>query len=839
MSISQQFIDDELSSEGVKSLVEKRPWMKYKKFELIDTIDALDRFVDQACEAKLCGVDTETSGLNSGPEGRGLKSKPCEIAGLCLSFNVDYGCYIPINHFNGRNLPVKLVMSRLQRIIECCITVYHNAKFDLEVLRRYGIILEDPHKYRDTLLGACVLWSNRKTKGLKALSKDFLGKEMIEIDELTQNKKNIDFRTIHPKDAVWYAASDPMCTLELYLYQQNLLDQLDPQGNGGLKFTYWVEHCCAPVVQEMERNLVLIDVNYYKSLAEEILARDVELETLIYEAAGGPFEFTSNIQLANVLFEKLGLEYPSEERSSTGGCLVNDEILEGISSKHPLPKLIQEYREIHKIYDTYVLKFINNVDENSCVKFQMNQTAADSGRFSASGGKGIEIDGYSGVNCQNIPAVKKNDHWKMRHGIKARPGFRIVTIDYSGEELRIATNLSKEPVWIKEFNEGSGDLHSITASLFFHSTPQEMAKPENKDIRGKGKTINFLMLYGGGARLLAERAKITVAEAQEGLDNFFSNLTKLDDWMKTEKIRARRRGYARTAFGRRRPLKEMYDSGDRKLMSLADRLATNAAIQGTGADIIKIALFRVWDYIRKNNLCDDIKILFPIHDEIVYEMREDKLDLLIPAIAEIMKIRDLTKQIGWAVGLEVDAEYDRDLTVHRNYFDDLKLGITASISTGLSDDEYTALKKEIKENGPDALEKYKTMNFSNSKVESGPEFFESKKEKDSDISKTEEVNTTEKKSILENVKHESSPEPSQEQIDAYGKSKFYNFEVCKSDLVAKTQTNMIWDVLKSTDPYCKGVKKYINLTKDKKVLYTSDQPYSIEGFINLAYCFGV
>ena len=1266
MAISQQFIDEQASSEVVKALVDLRPWMRYKRLELITSLDDLDKFIDEAVDTGLCAVDTETSGLNSGPMNRGRGSQVAVLAGICLAYHKDYGVYIPVGHFEGRNLPLAAVMERMRRLLSSCITIYHNAKYDFEILRNQGIIMEDPKKYRDTLLGAAVLWSDRETKGLKPLVRDFLGKEMIELKEIAPGKKHIDFRTIHPKDAVFYAASDAICTLELYEYEQKLLADYDPNKNNGLHFVYEVEHACQIVVAEMERNLVKINTQYYRSLADRVDLRKKDLEDEIIAAAGQPFEIGSNKQLGEILFDKLKIHYPIAEKSKTGDYFVKDEILEKIADKHPLPRLIQEFREMEKVYNTYLMNLLKNVDENSCVKFQLNQTAADSGRFSATGGKGILVDGYSGVNCQNIPATKKDDQWKLRYGIVARPGFKIVTIDYSGEELRIATNLSKEPVWTEEFVNGTGDLHSITAALLFHSTPAEMAKPENKGLRSIGKQINFLILYGGGASKLAASAKIPMAEAQERLEKFFLALTSLSDWLKTERIRAKRRGYSLTAFGRRRPLADLYKSGDRGLMSKADRLACNAAIQGclkystrvltnkgyikigkvlernrkgeqfevwtghswapfhalnrgacelaevtlanghrvdcdtrhqvlvvgekgyefrhydklepkdlvclspytakefgeypffeapdksaynkvsfsipkedtqtwaevswllgvitgdgfisnkkksitlcfgrekiesllprvnslmgklgitcgsprkvvsargesyqvsyysttlvdllkqlgvtdkparekvipeaiwesplkmrkeflrgywdtdgckkkvnrygfhtpnyellrevatlgrtlglsskitsdldgafslswtdllrveetlglpptkshyrtmskgsvvpdfalqsclsileplidrtqakerailsklktgkrvsvgtvlmlcekygvtppqlyetteviskkslgveeetytlsvqdeghrfdgegvihknTGADIIKIALYRVWSYIRKNNLHNDVRILMPIHDEIVYEIREDKLDTLVPAISEIMKIRDLTNALGWKVHLEVDAEYDDTFMVKKNYFEDLhKYGINASMRMGMSDEDYKKVVKMVDsgqansvmdafiDNSEKSTETTIDIdtNINNENLKENPP--ESEEEK---LSSVPMQNNTQSgiSHTLSETERPLMEEVPDELLDSHSPSEFFNYEVTKSDKLAKAHTEAFWSVLEGIDPLCKGVKRRIRLTRDKKVIYTTAKKYSVEGFLALAFNYTV
>jgi len=824
MEVMQQFVDDTASEEVVQSLVETREWMKSKRLELIDTIDALDAFIDEACEAGICVIDLETDGLNTGPFNRGNGSRVAKIAGFCLSYHEGYGVYVPVNHRYGRNIPMSVVLPRIMKLVSACVTLYHNFKFDGELLRNEGVVIEDLNKYEDTLLALAVIVADRPNKGLKGASKDLLNQPMIELSSIVPNKSNIDFCELHPKVAVHYAASDGVCTIGLWNWCKNRMMEMDAQKNNGIHFIYDVEKGCQLGVMEMERALVHVDVEHYRRSDVIISKRLIELEDEIYESAGQPFDMNSNKQLGELLFDKLKIPYPLKDKSKTGGYLVNEGVLDMIASKHTLPAMIVELRKIEKIQSTYLQNLLKNYDENECVKFQLNQTAADSGRFSSRGGKGLPHDGYSGVNAQNIPAAKADDPWKLRKGIKARKGYKIVAIDYSGEELRIVTNLSKEPVWTKEFNEGSGDIHSITASLMFGGTPEEMALKKNKAKRGIAKVANFLIIYGGGASTLAASAKIPLYEAQQHLDNYFTGLAKLSEWMKIERIRARKRGYSLTAFGRRRPLEELYKSGDRALMSKADRLAVNAAVQGTGADIIKIAIYRLWKYIRNHNLQEDARMLFPVHDEIVFEIKDEKLDTLIPIFSEIMKIDDYTKgHLKWEVGLEVDAEYGPNFLVEYDYFKDLEKGITASVRLGMVGGEEPEHKPE---------------NVQTPETASAPDPDSVKEESAADAAKGQENMEAEK---IETERPVLGDVPPSGEPVAETPGEFFNYEVQKTDSVSRAHADMAWAVLGGIEPYCckNGIKKRIRLTKDKKVVYTTDKAYSVEGFLALAYNYSI
>jgi hypothetical protein len=238
--------------------------------------------------------------------------------------------------------------------------------------------------------------------------------------------------------------------------------------------------------------------------------------------------------------------------------------------------MILDYRGYGKILSTYVENFLNNTDENAEAKFNLNQVQADTGRYSSTGGKGLNADGYCGVNCQNLPRYDKKDPKavNLRKAVVARPGYKIATVDYSGEELRIGANFSKEPKWINEFLHGSADLHTLTAQILYNK------KDISKEERSIGKTINFLTFYGGGAMGFAQKAKIPLETARKLMFNFFREYSVLNSWIKDEIRRCRKRGYSRTAFGRRRSLKAFYESTDKKVQADGDRRAVNSAVQG-------------------------------------------------------------------------------------------------------------------------------------------------------------------------------------------------------------------------------------------------------------------
>jgi len=660
-----EFVDDK-----VKGLIEKKEWMEECSFNLVRTREEFTDLVDKLIGLGLCALDLETTGLNTRV---GRDGKPAtKIVGVCLAESKYVGYYVPVSHEDREyNLPYDFVVRELGRLVKNCRCIYHFFKFDGQVLHNHGIDVADESMYEDTHLMAGVDDASSRDRGLKKLSESKLGREMIGIAKLgvtSGKKKLIRFDLVPPQIAVYYGCSDAMNTFGLYEHFTLSLDEQDPDRKGGPWAVYEkIEKRCQFAVMEMERNLCRLDIEYLQKKREELVGRMRTCTSAIYEAAGREVDINSPKQLGVMLFEEMGIKYPEREKTASGQYKTDEGTLMKIADT-PVVKMILEYRGLEKIVGTYVDNFLNNVDEDGFVKFQLNQLRADTGRFSASGGKGLHEDGYSGVNCQNIPKPDEDDPnaLDLRGAIVAREGYKILTIDYSGEELRIAANFSREPKWLDVFQRGSGDLHLMTAKVIYNDP--SMTAEKNKKERSKGKTLNFLTLFGGGASRFAAQAKIPFETARKMIINFFRGYPALKKWIDAEIKRSRKRGYSKTAFGRRRPLKEFYAATDKKVQAKGDRCAVNSAVQGSGADIIKIALYRCWKWIRDNGYGDDVRMLMPIHDEIVFEVREDKMDFFVPELCEIMKMRDLVEALGWVVPLEVDAEYGDSFHVDRDYW---------------------------------------------------------------------------------------------------------------------------------------------------------------------------
>jgi DNA polymerase I-like protein with 3'-5' exonuclease and polymerase domains len=571
---------DDFTSIKVKELIELRPWMKTKRFILLTKQTEIEEYIDKCVQKGLCVYDLETNSLNTRKDAdNGCHAK---IVGICLSHDPDEGIYIPVAHEHAEefNVSLNFMIRQTKKLAANCVLIFHNFKYDGQILLTHGVEFTNEDMYEDTYLMAAIEDASRKTKNLKYLSGALLDRPQLEIDDLgIQGTKKgvVAFYLVPPQKAVYYGGGDGMNTMALYLYLKGKLNAIDPTGKEGPWAIYKVEKRCLFVTMEMERNLVKIDKQYLIKINAEVEIMMSKLIKEIFSIVGHEFDINSTQQLGSILFNELKLPYPPKaEKTKTGHYQTNSEILEMISTKNPIINLILTYRGYVKIQSTYLYNWLTNADENDEVKFQLNQVQADTGRFSGSGGQGLEIDGYCGVNCQNIPTYDKSNPYavNLRRAMIAHFGFKMVSIDYSGEELRIATNFSKEPKWVQEFLHGTGDLHTITGKIITGKT--EITKKE----RSLGKTVNFLTMYGGGAGGFAAQAKIPFETAKKMILNFFKEYVGLNSWIKREWAASRKRGYSKTAFGRRRPLEEFYNSPDKGIQSKGDRCAINSAIQG-------------------------------------------------------------------------------------------------------------------------------------------------------------------------------------------------------------------------------------------------------------------
>ena len=674
---------DLFEDDMVQTLTGEKPWMKDRTFKCAETIEEVRSFVDKAISPETnpsgkCVLDLETTGLNTrtkkqtGPDGKIYNVPILAIVGFCVSYDPKFGLYIPIKHWDdpqnpeGYNLPQKEVFEEIRRLCEFCITIYHNAKFDLQFLKNYGISVTNYKKFEDTLLKAHLFDPAQKDNKLKHLSDRLLNQPMIEFKDVTGKEKRFDL--VDPKKIGYvYGSLDGVCTLDLNAFfdKQTIVQEQ--------QFIYDVERKITLVVMEMESNLVKLDIPYLKELKAKTESRIKEIEKQIHDMAGRPINIASPKQLGDFLFEEKGFTYPEKAKTASGKQFSTaDATLEKIADLYPIVKRIMEYRGLEKVLGTYILKLLSNYDEDGCVKLSFNQSGTDTGRFSSPGGQGIDEDGYSGTNVQSIPKKPDEDNpWMdMRQSFIPRPGMTMVAADYENEEMRIATNYSNETKWIDAVKNNI-DFHTATGAIIAGKDASQVTSSE----RRLGKTTNFLALYLGGPMTLAAKAKITMNEAKKVLATFWDGVPRLKKWKDTEIVKARKLKYVKTALGRVRLLDKLYSTGDRKDESHADRCAINTQIQGSAADIMKIVMTRVYQWIHLSKLQDDVRMLITMHDELVFEIRNEILEDVIPYIARIMMLPEvIDEKLHWPVPLTVDVKFGDSWRTKKTFFKEFPKG---------------------------------------------------------------------------------------------------------------------------------------------------------------------
>ena len=654
-----------------------QPWMREKSFVLVKAIDMLRWIVDQCIAKKYAVLDLESQGLDNrvydGKVNHG-------IVGFCICYDGETGFYVPVRHDpdldDKGNVPWDLAKVEIQRLIDNCILIYHNADYDQETLwAEHFNVPEGEDTFEDTQLMVFLTDSNRKRLGLKSCSEDLLGMKMIEFKDIfPRGTKVPKIDELHPEEAYIYGGSDGICTWHLWnkLKDDPLLKEQ--------AFIYKVEKRLIGVVRRMERNRVHIDVDYLKNLDVEL---ETQCETLMADIRRLCDEPTLNIdspkQLGEVLFDKLKI--PNAGRTGEEGkgkqYKTDRETLEELDKqyqgKYPALTMVVKYRQLQKVRGTYISNLANNVDRFGDARFGIMSCGAPTGRFAAPGGNPDQ--GFSGVNVQSIPKVDKKDKKpNLRKAFRAREGFVLAAIDFAGVELRIAGNLSQEQKWVSEFNHldcknkyggdweviglspldqycpycglKKGDVHSQTSLAVFGTAEDEY--------RNKSKGINFAMLYGASGRTIAENASLPEDEGFRVVKVFYDALPSIKRWIDGQHKQAKQFGRVKTAFGRVRLIPEM-KSEEKGLVKFGERTSVNTVVQGASADITKIAMVGCDKIIASRGWRDHCRILLTVHDEIVFEVRESMKDEIFPALALTMCT---CSPAGWKIPLCVDIEWD-------------------------------------------------------------------------------------------------------------------------------------------------------------------------------------
>jgi DNA polymerase-1 len=578
------------------------------KYEIVLTQQQLDGWITKIKAANYYAVDTETTSVDY---------MQAELVGLSFATSENEACYIPVAH-DYPGAPVQLerehVLAQLKPILEDPSTkkIGQHIKYDKNVLANYGINLQGI--LSDTMLASYVLNSVATRHNMDSLSLKYLGHNTIHFEDIAgKGAKQITFNQIALEEAAAYAAEDADVTLRLHEALQLLLKDKDEL----LTVLNDIEVPLSSVLAKMEQNGVLIDSQLLGQQSQTLAARIMELEKEVHELAGESFNLGSTKQLQHVLFEKMSL--PVVKKTPKGAPSTSEEVLQELALEYELPKKIMQYRGLTKLKNTYTDKLPKMIHHRTGrVHTSYHQAVTATGRLSS-----------TDPNLQNIP-IRTSEGRLVRQAFNARPGYKVVAADYSQIELRIMAHLSKDKGLVSAFSEGK-DIHSATAAEVFDVPLDDVSVNE----RRSAKAINFGLIYGMSAFGLSKQLNIGRYDAQQYMDLYFERYPGVLSYMESTREGAKQAGYVSTVFGRRLYLPDIKASNAIRRKG-AERAAINAPMQGTAADIIKKAMIDVDAWI--NDINDQaILMIMQVHDELVFEIKEDYVDEYVAKIKALME----------------------------------------------------------------------------------------------------------------------------------------------------------------------------------------------------------
>lgn len=571
------------------------------EYKLVDNQEEMTKIRDFFLTTKNLSFDTETTSTNT---------IDAELVGLSFAAEAHKAFYVPV--------PADRVEA--QKVVEIFRPVYENEsiqkvgqniKYDMEVLRNYGIELKG--KLFDTMIAHYLIQPELR-HNMDYLAEVYLGYQTIHIDELIgpKGKGQRSMRDLTPEQVYEYACEDADITLQLKNVLEPKLEEV------GAKELFWqIEMPLVPVLAEMEMNGVRIDTQSLSETSAQLTQRALDIEKHIFELAGEPFNIASPKQVGDILFGKLRIvEKP--KKTKTGQFVTSEDVLQLLRNKHEIVDEILKFRGLKKLLGTYVdalPKLIN--PRTGHIHTSFNQTVAATGRLSS-----------SDPNLQNIP-VRGEDGKEIRRAFIPDDGCLFLSADYSQIELRVMAHLSGDEHMIAAFREGR-DIHAATAAKVY----KESIENVSRDQRTKAKRANFGIIYGISVFGLSERLNISRDEAKQLIDGYFATFPRVHEYMEEAKQQARQQGYAETLFHRRRYLPDI-NSGNATVRGLAERNAINAPIQGTAADIIKVAMIRIFERFRREGIRS--KMILQVHDELNFSVLPEEKELVERIVVEEMQ----------------------------------------------------------------------------------------------------------------------------------------------------------------------------------------------------------
>lgn len=596
-----------------------------KNYQTIKNIEQLIEFCQKIKDAKSLCIDTETTSLDV---------MLAKLVGISLSINPDSGVYIPIAHQDyENNIELTSVIEYLNPLLqdETISKIGQNLKYDLSILEGAGFNLAGP--LFDTMLESYIINSTSNRHGLDELAKKVLEVETVKFEDIAgKGKKQKTFDEIEVDIATNYAAEDTDITLQLHKKFYPRIKAIPKLK----KVFHEIEMPLMPILAKMEKTGVLIDADLLEKQGKALKKRIEVLEVEAYQIANEEFNLSSPKQLQYILYTKLGL--PILKKTAKGQASTAEDVLHDLAREFELPKVILEYRSLTKLVNTYIDALPQKICPNTNrVHTSYNQAVTSTGRLSS-----------SDPNLQNIP-IRKPEGREIRRAFIAPKGYKILACDYSQIELRIMAHLSNDENLVDAFKKDL-DIHQATASEVF-SVPLDKV---SKEQRRSAKAVNFGLIYGMSGFGLAKQLEISRQLAKEYIDSYFARYPGVKAYMENAKESAKSQGYVETLLGRRLYLPDI-NAKNKMLVNAAERLAINAPMQGTAADLIKIAMIKVNDYLERSSI--DCKMIMQVHDELVFEVAENDVDT---ASAEICKLMEnaLSLSVPLVVSYEIGDNWE-------------------------------------------------------------------------------------------------------------------------------------------------------------------------------------
>ena len=582
------------------------------KYELINDINGLNRWIEKIYQRGYVAVDTETTGLND---------MIVDLVGICLSVEIGEACYIPLGHTNGEDdlfggaalcegqIKLEEALTILRPVLEdsSILKIGQNIKYDTKIFARYDVSLAPVD---DTMLLSYAINGGKHNHGMDYLSERYLDHKPISIKTLLGSGKSaITFDRVSISNAVNYAAEDADITLRLWKLFKPMLHE-----SNVTKVYETLERPLIPVLAKMEMNGIKVDRNTLSRMSNNFAQSMSGLEAEIYNLAGQSFNVGSPKQLGEILFDKL--ELPGGKKGKTGAYGTGVDVLEDLASEgHELPVKVLDWRQMSKLKSTYTDALQGHINSNTGrVHTSYIISGASTGRLSS-----------TDPNLQNIP-IRSEAGRKIREAFIAEEGNVLLSLDYSQIELRILAHIAKIDTLKQAFHEGQ-DIHALTASQMFN-VPLENMDPM---VRRQAKAINFGVIYGISGFGLARNLRIPRKEAQSFIDTYFERFPGIRAYMDETVSFAKENGYVKTLFGRKVHTSEINAKGPQA--GFAKRAAINAPIQGTAADVIRRAMVRMPNAIAHL----PAKMLLQVHDELIFEVNKDALNETTEVVRNIME----------------------------------------------------------------------------------------------------------------------------------------------------------------------------------------------------------